>query len=54
MLVNNAAIHYDTWQHALGADLAVVREAAETNVFGPWQLVHGLLPLLRAGSRQRI
>lgn len=54
VLVNNAAIHYDTWQHALGADLAVVREAAETNLFGPWQVVQGLLPLLRAGSHQRI
>ncbi|MBS2538172.1 SDR family NAD(P)-dependent oxidoreductase [Catenulispora sp. NF23] len=54
VLVNNAAIHYDTWQHAVGADLAVVREAAETNVFGPWQLIQALLPLLRAGSHQRI
>ena len=54
VLVNNAAIHYDTWQHSVGADLAVVREAAETNVFGPWQLVQALLPLLRAGSHQRI
>jgi NAD(P)-dependent dehydrogenase (short-subunit alcohol dehydrogenase family) len=54
VLVNNAAIHYDTWQHAVGADLAVVREAAETNVYGPWQVVQGLLPLLRAGSHQRI
>lgn len=54
VLVNNAAIHYDTWQHAAGADLAVVREAAETNVYGPWQTVQGLLPLLRAGSHQRI
>ncbi|ACU73619.1 short-chain dehydrogenase/reductase SDR [Catenulispora acidiphila DSM 44928] len=54
VLVNNAAIHYDTWQHAIGADLMVVREAAETNVYGPWQLVQAMLPLLRAGSHQRI
>jgi NAD(P)-dependent dehydrogenase (short-subunit alcohol dehydrogenase family) len=54
VLVNNAAIHYDTWQRAVGADLAVVREAAETNVYGPWQLTQALLPLLRAGSHQRI
>lgn len=54
VLVNNAAIHYDTWQRAIGADLTVVREAAETNVYGPWQLVQALLPLLRAGSHQRI
>lgn len=54
VLVNNAAIHYDTWQRVDTADLAVVREAAETNVFGPWQLTKTLLPLLRRGSRQRI
>ena len=31
VLVNNAAISYDTWQRAITADLAVVRAAAETN-----------------------
>ena len=34
VLVNNAAILYDTWQRAATADLAVVREAAETNLYG--------------------
>src|SRR6266481_7202443 len=29
VLVNNAAIDYDTWQRAIDADLAVVREAAD-------------------------
>src|SRR5581483_6956530 len=33
VLVNNAAILYDTWQAALAADLAVVHEALETNLF---------------------
>ncbi|GAA2047987.1 SDR family oxidoreductase [Catenulispora yoronensis] len=54
VLVNNAAIHYDTWQHAVDADLDVVREAAETNVLGPWHLIQAMLPLLRRGSHQRI
>lgn len=54
VLINNAAIHYDTWQRAVSADLDVVREAAETNVLGPWHLVQALLPVLRAGSHQRI
>jgi NAD(P)-dependent dehydrogenase (short-subunit alcohol dehydrogenase family) len=35
VLVNNAAITYDTWQRATDADLDVVREAAETNLYGP-------------------
>jgi NAD(P)-dependent dehydrogenase (short-subunit alcohol dehydrogenase family) len=54
VLVNNAAIGYDSWQRAITADLAVVREAAETNLFGPWQMVQGFLPLLRASDRPRI
>ncbi len=48
-LVNNAAIHYDTWQRAVNADLDVVHEAMETNLFGAWRTTLALLPLLRAG-----
>jgi NAD(P)-dependent dehydrogenase (short-subunit alcohol dehydrogenase family) len=54
VLVNNAAITYDTWQQAAGADLAVVREAAETNLYGPWLMVQEFLPLLRASGHGRI
>ena len=54
VLVNNAAIHYDTWQRACDADLDVVREAFETNVFGAWQMVTRLLPLLRRSAHPRI
>lgn len=54
VLVNNAAITYDTWQRAISADLGVVREAAETNLYGPWQLVEEFLPLLRSSEHPRI
>lgn len=54
VLINNAAIHYDTWQNAATADLAVVREAAETNLYGPWLMVQQFLPLLRASDHPRI
>lgn len=54
VLVNNAAIAYDTWQRAARADLDVVREAAETNLYGPWRLVMTLLELLRASGHGRI
>jgi NAD(P)-dependent dehydrogenase (short-subunit alcohol dehydrogenase family) len=54
VLVNNAAIAYDTWQRAATADLAVVREAAETNLYGPWLMVREFLPLLRRGDHPRI
>jgi NAD(P)-dependent dehydrogenase (short-subunit alcohol dehydrogenase family) len=54
VLVNNAAITYDTWERASTADLAVVREAAETNLYGPWLMVQQFLPLLRRGDHRRI
>ena len=53
-LVNNAAIHYDTWQHASTANLQVVREALEVNLLGAWQTSLSLLPLLRASGHGRI
>ncbi|GII22934.1 SDR family NAD(P)-dependent oxidoreductase [Planosporangium mesophilum] len=54
VLVNNAGIHYDDWQSAVDADLDVVREALETNLFGAWMLSQHLLPLLRAARHGRI
>ena len=54
VLINNAAIHYDTWQHATNADLLIVQEALETNVYGPWRLVQSFLPLLQKSRHPRI
>ena len=54
VLVNNAAISYDTWQRAITADLAVVREAAETNLYGSWLMIQQFLPLLRNSKHPRI
>lgn len=54
VLVNNAAIHYDTWQQAAGADLGIVGEALDTNLLGAWRAVNTFLPLLRASLHGRI
>jgi len=54
VLVNNAAITYDTWQRAITADLGVVRQVAETNLYGPWLIVERFLPLLRNSDHPRI
>lgn len=54
VLVNNAAVTYDTWQRATDADLDVVRGAAETNLYGAWRLTQALLPPLRASRHPRI
>jgi NAD(P)-dependent dehydrogenase (short-subunit alcohol dehydrogenase family) len=54
VLVNNAAIHYDTWQQANSADLDVVREALETNLLGAWRTAQAVLGLLRRSAHGRI
>jgi NAD(P)-dependent dehydrogenase (short-subunit alcohol dehydrogenase family) len=54
VLVNNAAILYDTWQRAVDADLDQVHEAFETNLFGAWRVAQAVLPLLRASPAGRI
>jgi NAD(P)-dependent dehydrogenase (short-subunit alcohol dehydrogenase family) len=54
VLVNNAAILYDSWQRAETADLETVREAFETNTLGPWRAAQAFIPLLRAGGHGRI
>ena len=54
VLINNAAIHYDTWQRPATADLAIVREAFDTNLVGAWRATKALLPLMgmTVGSRR--
>jgi NAD(P)-dependent dehydrogenase (short-subunit alcohol dehydrogenase family) len=54
VLVNNAAVHYDTGQRATTADLSVVREALETNTLGAWQVSLALLALLRRSPHPRL
>jgi NAD(P)-dependent dehydrogenase (short-subunit alcohol dehydrogenase family) len=54
VLVNDAAIDYDTWQRGVDADLDVVREALETNLLGAWRMCTALIPLLRRSSHPRI
>jgi NAD(P)-dependent dehydrogenase (short-subunit alcohol dehydrogenase family) len=54
VLVNNAAIHYDTWQRVLTADLDVVREALETNTLGAWRMAMAFAPLLAQSGHGRL
>jgi NAD(P)-dependent dehydrogenase (short-subunit alcohol dehydrogenase family) len=54
VLVNNAAIEYDTDARATSADLARVHTAMETNLFGAWRTTLALLDLLRASRHGRI
>jgi len=54
VLVNNAAIHYDTWENAADADLRTVQEALDTNLFGAWRMCQAFIPLLRKSKHGRI
>jgi NAD(P)-dependent dehydrogenase (short-subunit alcohol dehydrogenase family) len=54
VLVNNASTAYDRWATASNAELGTVAEAVDVNMFGPWRVIHALLPMLRSSSRPRI
>ena len=54
VLVNNAAILYDSWQDAIDADFQVVNRDLETNLFGPWRLCQVFIPLLKKNKYGRI
>jgi NAD(P)-dependent dehydrogenase (short-subunit alcohol dehydrogenase family) len=54
VLVNNAAILYDTSNCATDVSLDVIREALETNLFGAWRMAQALLPMLLRSPHPRI
>jgi NAD(P)-dependent dehydrogenase (short-subunit alcohol dehydrogenase family) len=54
VVVNNAAILYDTSNRAESVELAVVHEGMETNLFGAWRTTQAFLPLLRRSEHPRI
>ena len=54
VLINNAAIHYDSGQTPLTADWRIVREAIETNLLGAWRVARMAAPLMQARRRGRI
>ncbi|MCT4615945.1 MAG: SDR family oxidoreductase [Marinifilaceae bacterium] len=54
VLINNAAINYDTWQSAINADLFQVRNTIETNIMGAWEMVQSMQDLLRKSKSANI
>ncbi len=54
VLVNNAAIHYDSWERVTDVDWKIVDEAFETNTLGAWRVALEFLPLLRRSAQPRI
>ena len=54
VLVNNAAIDYDTDARAVTADLDRVQRALDTNLFGAWRTAQAFAPHLRASGHGRL
>jgi NAD(P)-dependent dehydrogenase (short-subunit alcohol dehydrogenase family) len=54
VLVNNAGISIDRGQHGVDADLDVVRESLEMNLFGAWRLCEAFVPLMQRNRYGRI
>ena len=54
VLVNNAGISIDRSQSGIDADLGVVRETLEMNLFGAWRLCEAFVPLMQPNQYGRI
>ena len=54
ILVNNAGISIDRGQRGVNADLDVVRETLEMNLFGAWRLCEAFVPLMQRNRYDRI
>lgn len=54
ILINNAAILYDSNQSTLNANLDIVTQALRTNLYGPWLLCQTFIPLMQKNNYGRI
>jgi NAD(P)-dependent dehydrogenase (short-subunit alcohol dehydrogenase family) len=54
ILVNNAAILYDSNQSTINANQDIVSQALKTNLSGPWLLCQAFIPLMKRNNYGRI
>lgn len=54
ILINNAAVHYDSDQQASDANLNIVEEALDTNLLGPWRVCKAFVPIMKKNKYGRI
>ncbi|MEP0985814.1 SDR family NAD(P)-dependent oxidoreductase [Ekhidna sp.] len=54
VLINNAGILIDSGTDVMNIDFDVVHKTIETNLYGPWRLIQGLLPLLEKSANGRV
>jgi NAD(P)-dependent dehydrogenase (short-subunit alcohol dehydrogenase family) len=54
VLINNAAIHYDSEEKAIDAHLSIVEQALQTNLMGAWRMSKAFIPLMKKKKYGRI
>ena len=54
VLINNAAINYDSWHSASEADIDDVNQTLDTNLIGPWRMCKKFIPLMKKNEYGRI
>lgn len=54
ILINNAAINYDTWHSALDADLEEITQTIDANLMGAWRLCQAFIPLMQKNGYGRV
>jgi NAD(P)-dependent dehydrogenase (short-subunit alcohol dehydrogenase family) len=54
ILINNAAINYDTWHNAITADLEEIEETLDANLMGVWRVSQTFVPLMQKNHYGRV
>ncbi len=55
VLINNAAVYYDTWQDVCNVeDFTKAVKAFEINVFGVWRTTHFFSPLIKKNAKKGV
>ena len=54
VLVNNAAINYDSWHDSVNADLDEVERTLATNLMGTWRMCQAFIPVMQRQRYGRI
>jgi NAD(P)-dependent dehydrogenase (short-subunit alcohol dehydrogenase family) len=54
ILINNAAINYDTWQNSLNADINQLIDGFNVNVVGALRLIQKFVPMMKNNKYGRI
>lgn len=54
VLINNAAINYDTWQNTLSADMNDILDTINVNVLGAWRMINAFVAMMKSSDYGRI